>query len=103
MSQTLTITNPTSGSVDYVSRDCRITVPTGDSTHIVSEDAAKRITAVFKKHHPLLEVTALQKAEAGAPEAAEDEAPKAPAKQKAASRRKADTADATTKNEASAE
>ena len=104
MSQVLTIYNPTGGNVAYMSRDCRVTVPTGESTHELSDSAAERITAFLKSHHPLLKVT--PQAAPSAPQSADSDAPKdAPAtpKAKTPSRRKNSKADATNDSEASAE
>lgn len=108
MNHVLTIVNPTSGSVAYMSRDCRITVPTGESTHDLPAATAERITAFLKQYHPLLKVT-VDTASAPEPESdqepesePEKAAPKAPAKTKPAPSRKA-KASATTDSEASAE
>ena len=92
MAQVLTIYNPTSGSVAYMSRDCRLTVPAGQSEHDLSEAAAERLTAFLKKHHPLLKVetksVSLAATNKGDADGATDKEDDAPAKAKTTQRRK---------------
>lgn len=106
MSQTLTIHNPTGEGVAYMSRDCRLAVPASKtSTHTLKDDVAARVTAYFKRHHPLftIEVASDAPGETAAPVAG-DKAAADTAKKPAAPRQTAKAkADAKTKADAAAD